>query len=67
MGELLGRRRLEAGDRAALRVEGGHHAADGAVLAGGVDALQDHQHLVLVLGPEPILQVGQAFEVLGRC
>jgi hypothetical protein len=65
VGQLLGRRLLEAGDRRALWVESGHHAPDRAVLARRVDALQDDQHLVLVLGPQPVLQVGQPLEVPG--
>ena len=62
MGELLGRGDLEARDRAALRVERGHDLADRAVLAGGVDALEDDEHRPPPLGPQPLLELGQAVE-----
>ena len=62
VGELLRRRHLERGDRAALRVERGHHVAQRPVLAGRVDPLEDDEDLVLALGPEPVLEVGQPVE-----
>ena len=43
MVELLGRGLLERGDLAALRVHPGHDVLDGAVLAGGVHGLEDHE------------------------
>ncbi len=64
VGQLLRRWHLEGRNDAALRVERLHHLLDGAVLAGGIDALQDDQHRSLRLGPEAILQVGQPLELL---
>src|SRR5207342_2283858 len=46
--ELFRGRDLERGDRAALRVERLHDLGDRAVLASGVDALEDAQSLHLV-------------------
>ncbi len=61
--ELLRTGHLERRDRAALRVEGGHHLLDRAVLAGGIDALEDDEDRTFRLGPEPVLEVGQAVEL----
>ena len=47
----------EGGDMDALRVEPAEDMADGAVLAGGVHALQDDEQAVLFLGVEFNLQV----------
>ena len=66
MGELLRGRLLEAGDGGALRVHRGHHVPAGAVLAGGVDALQHDQERVLLLGVEPVLQLGQPRDLAWR-
>ena len=70
VGELLGRRDLERGDGTALRVERAHHVAERAVLAGGVDSLEDDEDLMLALGPEPVLEIRQpgeaGLELLGR-
>ena len=60
VGELLGRRDLERGDRAALRVERLHHLVDRAVLAGGIDPLEHDEHRALRLRPQAILEVAQA-------
>src|ERR1700690_4194292 len=57
---------LEVGHRAALRVERRHHVAQGAVLAGCIDPLEDHEDRVLRLRPQPILQAGQADETVGE-
>ena len=60
---LLVRRRLEAGDPHALRVDQADGVAQHAALAGGVHALEHQQHAALgaggPLGPEPLLQVGE--------
>ena len=66
VGELGLGRLLEAGDGGALRVHRGHHVPDGAVLAGGVDALEHDEQRVLLLGVEPVLQLGQARDLLGE-
>ena len=60
--ELLGRRNLERRHGAALGVERTHDVAERAVLAGGVDSLEDDEHLVLALGPESVLEIGQSLE-----
>ena len=52
MRELGRGRLLEAGDARALRVERGEHVLDRAVLAAGVERLQDDQDRALVLGVE---------------
>ena len=64
VGELDRRRHLERRHGAAHRVERAHHVLDRAVLAGRVDPLEDDQDRVLLLGPEPVLEVGQAVEAL---
>ena len=46
-----------------VRVE---DAADGAVLAGGVHALQHHQQRALALGVEPVLQLVDRHDVFGQ-
>ena len=60
---LLPRRRLEAGDLHALRVDQADGVAQHPALAGGVHALQHEEHPAgrtgRALGPEPLLQVGQ--------
>ena len=48
---------LNDGDREALRVDVGQHAANRAVLAGGVHALEHEQHGAAVLGVQPVGQV----------
>ena len=69
VGELLGGRDLEGRDRAALRVERLHDLVDRAVLAGGIDALEDDEDRALRLRPEAVLEVGQAVQLLSerRC
>ena len=57
--ELLGARLLEAEDLTALRVDAGHHVADGAVLAGGIHRLEHDQHRVAVVGVEQLLRLRQ--------
>ena len=57
---------LEAEDLATLRVDAGHDVLDGAVLAGGVHGLEDHQQRVAVLGVEPGLELGEPFDVIRR-
>ena len=50
---------LEAHHAASLGVERVHDMADRAVLARGVDALEDDQHLVPALRPQPLLELGE--------
>ena len=70
VGELLGRRDLERGDGAALRIERTHDVAERSVFARGVESLEDDEHLVLALGPETVLEIGQPgqaeLELVGR-
>jgi hypothetical protein len=63
VGELVGRRHLEAVNMAALRVEGAHDVLDRAALAGRVDALEDDQDPLAALRPETLLKIGQPLEV----
>ena len=60
--QLLGSRDLEADHVTALRVEGPHDVADGAVLARRVDALEDDQDRVVPVRPETFLEVRQALD-----
>ena len=63
MGQFYGRWLLERGDRRALGVEGSGDDTDRAVLAGGVDPLEDDQDGVLGLGVDAVLEVRQPGEV----
>ena len=64
---LLGAlRHLERRDGHALRIQPAHDVPDGAVLAAGVDALQDHQQSPLGVRVEEVLQHGKPFQVLGQ-
>src|SRR5581483_7206467 len=54
--ELLHRRLLERMDLAPFGVDAGHHVLDRAVLAGGVDRLEDQQQRPLILRVQPLLQ-----------
>jgi hypothetical protein len=60
LARLAARRHLEAHDAHTLRVDPGEHAADGAVLAAGVDGLEDHEQRPLLLGPQALLELEQA-------
>ena len=64
--ELLGRGHLEGVDLDALRVDTAHDVADGAVLAGSIDGLDDHQQAVGVLGGQARLVLGQQLDALGQ-
>ena len=66
MAELLGRRDLERRDRAALRVERLHDLVDRAVLAGGVDALEDDEDRLLAPRPRAGPGGRQALELAQR-
>ncbi len=61
--EFVRRRLLERGDLAALRIDAVEHALDGAVLAGGVHALEDQQQRPAVLGVEFLLEIVQPLAV----
>src|SRR5688572_22419086 len=56
---LLGRRRLEAEDLCALRVDARQDVTNGAILAGGVQGLDDDEQGKIVLRVEPLLHPGQ--------
>ena len=60
--QILGRRPLERRDDAALRVDAGHDVLDRAVLAGGVERLEDEQQRPAVLGVHPLLELGEPFD-----
>ena len=66
VGQLLGRGHLERRHRAALRVERGHDVAHRAVLARGVDPLEDDEHLPPALRPEPVLEMRSAVQPRGE-
>ena len=55
--------RLPADGVNAQRTGAAEHVAHGAVLAGGVGALQHHQQLVAAVGEEQVLQ---AVKLLGK-
>ena len=55
--QLLLARPAEARDVDAERPGLVEHVADGAVLAGGIGALQDHQQRALAFGEQPVLQL----------
>jgi hypothetical protein len=57
--ELLRRRFLEAADRHALRVDTTHHVLDRAVLARGVESLEQDQQAEAVLPGQPVLILGE--------
>jgi len=63
VGQLFRRGHLEAGDVAALGVDAVHDLLDNAVLAAGVEGLEDDQQGMLALGPQDLLQLGQAFDI----
>ena len=60
--QFLGRGRLETGHVHALRVHPAHHVADGPVLAGGVERLDDHQQAIRVLGGQARLVFTEEFD-----
>jgi len=61
----LGRRRgFERDGAAALWVQAGEDLADDAVLARGIEALENEQEAALVLGVEPLLQDAQPLDEL---
>ena len=62
--QLLLARPLERGDGDAERAGLLEDVLDGAVLAGGIDALQHHQQRALAFGVEPVLQLVDGLAVL---
>ena len=58
-------RDTEPNDAATQRVESPHDMRDRAVLAGRVDALQDDQHTMPMLRPQPFLKARKALEIRG--
>ena len=59
VGKLIRCRRLERRDVAALRIDTGEDVTDRAVLAGGVEALEDQQDALLSFCVEPLLERAQ--------
>ena len=66
MCRLLVGRLLEAVHAHAGRVGAAEHVGDRGVLAGGVDALQDHEQRALLLGVEARLEVGDVLDEARR-
>ena len=68
--QLLLGRHPESGHARALRVEGGHHLADQAVLAARVERLEHDQQRLALLGPQLLLErselVAQLLEARAR-
>ena len=62
--QLLVRGDLEGVDVHPLRIHATHDVLDGAVLAGSIEALQDHEQGVRVLGGQPVLVLGQQRDAL---
>src|SRR5262249_28159129 len=60
--EVLGRRRLERDDIAALRIDPGHDVLDRPVLASSVHGLEDEQHGPAVLRVEHVLELSQRLD-----
>ena len=65
MGVFLRRRLLEAGDARSLRIEGGEDMIDRAVLAGGIEGLQDDEHGMPLFGIEQRLKLAELLLVVG--
>jgi hypothetical protein len=63
MVEFVAGRLLERMDIAALRIDAVENALDGAVLAGGVHALEDQQQRPAVLGVKLFLKLAEALAV----
>ena len=66
MAELFGRRVLEAGDLATLRVEARHDVLDGAILTCGIHGLKDDEDRPLIGGVEAVLDCGECGDVLRK-
>ena len=66
VGELVGRGCLEGHDPYALGVQSGHDVADRAVLARGVQRLQNQQDAVGLLGCESGLEVRESRDAVGE-
>src|ERR1700752_3412907 len=64
--EILGGRRFEGMDLAALRIDAGHHMLDGAILAGGIQGLKDRQYRPFVLRVELVLQLSERLYAAGE-
>jgi len=57
VGELFARRLLERGHPGPLRVHTGEDVFDGAILARGIQTLEDDQQGPSSFGPQPVLQI----------
>ncbi len=66
MRELHWCRRLERGDRTALRIDTAEYLADRPILAGGVESLEDEEDAPLPLGIETLLKRRKIFEEPGE-
>ena len=64
MVQLVRTRRFEGINLTTRRIHPGHDMLDEAVLACGVDALQDHKHRLAIVRVEAVLQFLEAGEVL---
>src|SRR5581483_12460458 len=64
--ELELARGLEGMHLAALRVHARHYVLDHAVLAAGVEALQHDEDGPLMLGVEPVLELGEPLHPVGK-
>ena len=51
---------------AALRIDAGHDVLDDAVLAGGIHALQHHEHGPAAVRVKPLLHVGEPADAVGE-
>lgn len=54
---------LERGHRHALGVDPPHDVPDRPILAGGIEALEDHEQRVLAFRVEPVLELSEALDV----
>ena len=64
--EFLAARRLEGVNLAALRIDAGHDVLDDAVFAGGIHALQHHEHGPAAVRVKPLLHVGEPADAVGE-
>jgi hypothetical protein len=64
VGPLLRAGNLEGGDGAPGGIQSAHDVADHPVLPARVDGLEHDQHGARAVGVEPVLEIGEALEVL---
>ncbi len=63
---FLCRRRLEAADFDASRIDAAHHVLDRPALAGRVERLKNQQHPPIVLGVELLLELPEPGHAFGK-